>query len=208
MVLGGIFFCWTFHTSTRPVVGQVIEWCYVGCTNCYVAFQAADGTQLGRYLEKNVGRKWRGSGCDGLPNCVDVIPKLGSAAAASPWVIIDCRTILRATDWTNVTHSARKAGLSLGKDVGWSKPKAGQTPSTWNKYCRLQDSNPCPLAWQLGKLPLDHLGIDWYSTWLVHCLRRPSRSSFKKTEENLGKGRFKNHPLKWQRYNRLPKSIR
>ena len=29
-----------------------------------------------------------------------------------------------------------------------------------NKYCWLRGSNRCPLAWELGTLPLDHRGVD------------------------------------------------
>ena len=51
---------------------------------------------------------------------------------------------------------SRKAGLRLGKDsagVG-VKNLLGQSSL---KYCRRRGLNRCPLAWELGTLPLDQL---------------------------------------------------
>ena len=53
---------------------------------------------------------------------------------------------------------SRKAGLRLGKDsagVG-VKNLLGQSSL---KYCRRQGLNRCPLAWELGTLPLDQLDL-------------------------------------------------
>ena len=53
---------------------------------------------------------------------------------------------------------SRKAGLRLGKDsagVG-VKNLLGQSSL---KYCRRRGLNRCPLAWELGTLPLDQLDL-------------------------------------------------
>ena len=56
---------------------------------------------------------------------------------------------------------SRKAGLRLGKDsagVG-VKNLLGQSSL---KYCRRRGLNRCPLAWELGTLPLDQLDLSVY----------------------------------------------
>ena len=56
---------------------------------------------------------------------------------------------------------SRKAGLRLGKDSTGVEASPNQDKlRRMNKYCRLQGLNRCPLAWELGTLPLDHLGFD------------------------------------------------
>ena len=90
-----------------------------------MVFQAADGTQLGRHLAKNVGRKLRGGGCDGLPsletqpNCVDVTLKLGSAAEVACHFAVSGDRLPNHTEGHRLNGRdalSRKAGLRLGKD--------------------------------------------------------------------------------------------
>ena len=52
----------------------------------------------------------------------------------------------------------RKAGLRLGKDSAGVGVKniLGQSSL---KYCRRRGLNRCPLAWELGTLPLDQLDL-------------------------------------------------
>ena len=119
-----------------------------------MAFQAADGTQLGRHLAKNVGRKWRGGGCDGLPSLEISLESMESHAV--PHSILTNHTEGHRLNRRDTL--SRKAGLRLGKDsagVG-VKNLLGQSSL---KYCRRQGLNRCPLAWELGTLPLDQLDL-------------------------------------------------
>ena len=122
-----------------------------------MAFQAANGTQLGRHLVKNVGRKWRGVG---------VMDYHHWKSPSSPWsrMLIPHSILPNHTEGHRLNGRdalSRKAGLRLGKDsagVG-VKNLLGQSSL---KYCRRRGLNRCPLAWELGTLPLDQLDlIEW-----------------------------------------------
>ena len=119
-----------------------------------MAFQAANGTQLGRHLVKNVGRKWRGGGCDGLPSLEISLESVESHAV--PHSILPNHTEGHRLNGRDAL--SRKAGLRLGKDsagVGVTN-LPGQSSL---KYCRRRGLNRCPLAWELGTLPLDQLDL-------------------------------------------------
>ena len=124
-----------------------------------MAFQAANGTQLGRHLVKNVGRKWRGGGCDGLPSLEISLESVESHAV--PHSILPNHTEGHRLNGRDAL--SRKAGLRLGKDSTGVEASPNQDKlRRMNKYCRLQGLNRCPLAWELGTLPLDHLGFDLF----------------------------------------------
>ena len=84
-----------------------------------MAFQAADGTQLGRHLAKNVGRKLRGGGCDGLPSLETQPNYVGSAAEVACHIAVSGDRLPNHTEGHRLNgHDAlsRKVGLRLGKD--------------------------------------------------------------------------------------------
>jgi hypothetical protein len=129
-----------------------------------MAFQAANGTQLGRHLVKNVGRKWRGGGCDGLPSLEISLESVESHAV--PHSILPNHTEGHRLNGRDAL--SRKAGLRLGKDsagVG-VKNLLGQSSL---KYCRRRGLNRCPLAWELGTLPLDQLDL-FFFTEIYHLI--------------------------------------
>jgi hypothetical protein len=141
-----------------------------------MAFQAANGTQLGRHLVKNVGRKWRGGGCDGLPSLEISLESVESHAV--PHSILPNHTEGHRLNGRDAL--SRKAGLRLGKDsagVG-VKNLLGQSSL---KYCRRRGLNRCPLAWELGTLPLDQLDLLPLSDVQLqgkHCRKPHCRNGF------------------------------
>ena len=132
-----------------------------------MAFQAANGTQLGRHLVKNVGRKWRGVG---------VMDYHLWKSPSSPWscMLIPHSKLLNHTEGHRLNGRdtlSRKAGLRLGKDsTGVEASPNQEILHQMNKYCRLLGLNHCPMAWELGTLPLDPLGFhrsEWYLSSIV-----------------------------------------
>ena len=95
------------------------------------------------------------------PNCVDVTLKLGSAAEVACHFAVSGDRLPNHTEGHRLNGRdalSRKAGLRLGKDstgVG-VKNLLGQSSL---KYCRRRGLNRCPLAWELGTLPLDQLDL-------------------------------------------------
>jgi hypothetical protein len=159
-----------------------------------MAFQAANGTQLGRHLVKNVGRKWRGGGCDGLPSLEISLESVESHAV--PHSILPNHTEGHRLNGRDAL--SRKAGLRLGKDSTGVEASPNQDKlRRMNKYCRLQGLNRCPLAWELGTLPLDHLGfylnpnfLDYKESWFKNpppgCnLGQPQYGRLPKKNDNL-----------------------
>ena len=58
-------------------------------------------------------------------------------------------------------RTQQEGGVRLGKDSTGVEASPNQDKlRRMNKYCRLRGLNRCPLAWELGTIPLDHLGID------------------------------------------------
>ena len=81
---------------------------------------------------------------------------------------------------------SRKAGLRLGKDSTGVEASPNQDKlRRMNKYCRLQGLNRCPLAWELGTLPLDHLGFDYPPRLWVSWIDLPSFASSSKIWPNF-----------------------
>ena len=180
MALGGV--CWTFHTSpliTRPIVGQVIKGCYVGCR------KLVDGVPSGWWdpawapsseeCWKEVKRWW-----------VWWITIIGNSAQLC-WrhsqVGFCCwgRLPLCREWWQTAKpywgppiertwRTQQEGRVRMGKDSTGVEASPNQYKLRWtNKYCQLRGLNHCPLAWELGTLPLDHLGFDCNSI-TVYCL--------------------------------------
>ena len=135
-----------------------------------MAFQAAWLDPLdGRHLARNVGSEEVGE-CDGLPsletqpNCVDITLKVGSAAEVACHFAVSGDRLPNHTEGHRLNGCdalSRKAQLRLGKDSTGVEASPNQDKlRRMNNYCRLQGLNRCPLAWELGTLPLNHLGFD------------------------------------------------
>ena len=100
--------------------------------------------------------KWRAR-CDGLPILEISLESVESHA--EPHSILPNHTEGHRLNGRDVL--SRKAGLRLGKDSTGVEASPNQDKlRRMNKYCRLQGLNRCPLASELGMLPLDHLGFD------------------------------------------------
>ena len=141
-----------------------------------------DGAQAGRCAasaattwapSSEESLKWSES--DGLPSLEISLESVESYA--DPHSILPNHTEGHRLNGRDVL--SRKAGLRLGKDSTGVEASPNQDKlRRMNKYCRLQGLNRCPLAWELGTLPLDHLGFDLTGNYtcihLKHGLRTPN----------------------------------
>ena len=89
-------------------------------------------------------------------------------------------------------RTQQEGGVRLGKDSTGVEASPNQDKlRRLNKYCRLRGLNCCPLAWELGTLPLDHLGFDsqlfcFVDTCLQKSLQVIKLHSLELFEERLG----------------------